>query len=59
MYSPPLSVRRHLIFKPNSFSTCSLNWMNLERASLLCLRKYTQVKREKPSTTIIIYVKPL
>ncbi|KAK9144242.1 hypothetical protein Sjap_004145 [Stephania japonica] len=53
MYSPPLSLRKHLIFFPNSFSTASLNSTNFDNASLFSFKNFTQVYLEKSSTNTI------
>lgn len=42
----PLSLRKHLIFFPNSFSTAFLNSTNMDSASLFSFKNFTQVYLE-------------
>lgn len=59
VYSPPLSVHKHCIFRSNSFWTFSLNSLNLFKTFDFCLRISTQLYIEKSSTNVLIYWKPL
>ncbi|MFS7926021.1 hypothetical protein Hanom_Chr04g00292051 [Helianthus anomalus] len=57
-YSPPLSLRRDIIFMPDSFSTLAFQILNLWNTSDLVCKKYTQVILLKSSVNNKKYVLP-
>lgn len=59
VYSLPLSMHKHYIFRFSSFSTFSLNYLNFLKASDFSLRKSTPVYFEKSSINVIMYRKLL
>lgn len=54
-YSPPLSVRRNLIFFPSCVSMVALYVLKKPNTSLLDFEKSTEVNREKSSTSVSTY----
>ena len=56
--SNPLSVRRHLIFCPDWFSTNAFHSSNFLNASSFVCKKYIQTLREKSSMKVRKYLLP-